>query len=284
MTTRYIIPALTLALGLTWGSAARADHGEALTGTDARRVLEAAVGEAHRLGAPGGAIAVVDGSGDLVAFERLDGTFPAASRIAEGKARTAARFRRPTKVFEDLIVDKGRTSMTALQDFTPLQGGVPLVIGGRIVGAVGVSGAASAQQDTEIAVAAAASLAAESAAVRFFSAKSVEEAFAAGAPILEEPSYKIHASTREQAGRSEVHELDTDIFYVLRGSATFVTGGTLVGGEIVAPNEIRGSSIRDGVERKLVAGDLIIIPQGTPHWFRDVKGPFHYYTVKVTGR
>jgi glc operon protein GlcG len=85
--------------------------------------------------------------------------------ISIGKARTAALFRRPTKAFED-IINKGRTAMTTLNDFTPLQGGVPIVIDGQVVGAVGVSGAASAQQDEEIAVAGANALAAKSALTR----------------------------------------------------------------------------------------------------------------------
>src|SRR6185369_6896476 len=97
---------------------------------------------------------------NLMAVERLDGTFAAGAMISIGKARTAALFRKPTKFFED-VVNKGRTAMTALPDFTPLQGGVPIMDGpdGRqIVGAVGVSGAASAQQDEEIAMAAAAAI------------------------------------------------------------------------------------------------------------------------------
>jgi glc operon protein GlcG len=95
----------------------------------------------------------------------LDNTFAAGALISIGKARTAALFRRPTKAFED-IINKGRTAMTTLNDFTPLQGGVPIVIDGQIVGAVGVSGAASAQQDEEIAVAGANALAAKSAHAR----------------------------------------------------------------------------------------------------------------------
>lgn len=77
-----------------------------------------------------------------------------AATVSTGKARTAALFGKPTKVFEELI-NKGRTAMAALPDFTPLQGGVPLLLDGRVVGAIGVSGAASAQQDHDIATVAA---------------------------------------------------------------------------------------------------------------------------------
>jgi len=123
----------------------------------AKKVIAAAVAEAKKLNAPGGAIAVVDEGGNLMAVERLDGTFAAGPNISIGKARTAALFKRPTKAFED-IINKGRTAMTTLNDFTPLQGGVPIMVDGQIVGAIGVSGAASAQQDEDLAIAGAAAL------------------------------------------------------------------------------------------------------------------------------
>src|SRR5512145_50152 len=125
-----------------------------LTLEGARTIIAGAAAEARRLNAPGGAITVVDEGGHILALERWDRTFPAASQISIGKARTAALFRKETKAFEDAI-NKGRTAMTALPDsvLTPLQGGVPIVVGGRVIGAVGVSGAASAQQDEELAFA-----------------------------------------------------------------------------------------------------------------------------------
>src|SRR5574342_968541 len=115
----------------------------------AKLVIAAAAAEARRNKA-GGAIAVVDDGGSVMALERLDGTFAASANISIGKARTAAIFQKPTKAFED-VIKGGRTAMVALNDFTPLQGGVPIVVAGQVVGAVGVSGAASAQQDEEIA-------------------------------------------------------------------------------------------------------------------------------------
>ncbi len=103
-----------------------------------------------------GVIAVVDDGGNLMALQRLDGTFPAGATISIGKARTAAQFRKPTRVFEEVIA-KGRTAMVAV-DFTPLQGGVPIVLDGQVVGAIGVSGAASAHQDEAVARAGAAAV------------------------------------------------------------------------------------------------------------------------------
>jgi glc operon protein GlcG len=123
----------------------------------ARKVLEAAKAEARRVQAPGGTIAVVDDGGHLLLLERPDGTAPVTPPIAIGKARTAALFRSPTSKFEQIIRD-GRTPMLAIEGWTPMQGGVPIVVDGQVVGAVGVSGAASAPQDEEIAIAGAKAL------------------------------------------------------------------------------------------------------------------------------
>lgn len=133
-----------------------------LTLDGAKKVIAAAVAEAKNKNAPGGAVAVVDEGGNLVAVERLDNTFVAGANISIGKARTAALFKRPTKFFED-VINKGRTAMTTLNDFTPLQGGIPIIVDGQIIGAVGVSVAASAQQDEELAIAGANALAASAA-------------------------------------------------------------------------------------------------------------------------
>ena len=78
-----------------------------------------------------------------------------------------------------------------------------------------------------------------------------------------------------------MHELDADIIYVLEGSATFVTGGAVENGKVIAANEIRGSSIAGGEVRRITKGDVLIVPNGTPHWFKDVSGPLNYYVVKV---
>ena len=126
---------------------------KALTLDGAKKVIAAAV--KNRVGCN---VAVVDDGGNLIAFHRIDPTFPAGARVSIGKARTAALFRQPTKNFEDVITQKGRTSMIALDDFTPLQGGIPIVVGGQIVGAIGVSGASSADQDEQFAKAGAAAL------------------------------------------------------------------------------------------------------------------------------
>ncbi|HEX9799259.1 MAG TPA: heme-binding protein [Thermoanaerobaculia bacterium] len=262
----------------------------ALTLPMAGRVVEAAIAEARRLGAPGGAVAVVDAGGQPVAVARLDGSFPVSGVVALGKARTAALFARPTKVLESAI-NGGRTSMLALTDTvdaTTMQGGVPLTIDGRVVGAVGVAGAASADQDSQIAEAAAPAVADPAALGRaeltHFAAADVVAAFAAGKPLSENVGFKVHASRREKAGEAEVHTLDTDVMYVLEGEAVLVLGGTVVEPRTVTPTEIRGNSIEGGEVHPLRKGDVLVIPAGTPHWFRDVvAGPVLYYTVKSTG-
>lgn len=127
-----------------------------LTLAAAKIVAGAAEAEARRLNTTG-AIAVVDDGGNLLYLLRIDNTFPASSSVAMDKARTAATFRMPTRNLED-AVKNGRTSLVAVSEMTPLAGGVPIVIDGQIVGAVGVSGAASALQDEELATCAAAAI------------------------------------------------------------------------------------------------------------------------------
>ncbi len=276
---------LTITLGVFAAAvSAQTFDKKSITLEGARKVISGAKAFAKTNNAPGGVIAVVDDGGHLVALERLDGTFTAGANISVGKAKTAVMFKRPTKVFED-IIKNGRTSMVALPDFTPLQGGVPITVDGQIIGGVGVSGAASAQQDEELALAGAAMLGGEKAfAVTFLDSKTVSDAFAKGAVLsggTNGENYMVHASRREKAGLSEVHDLDTDIIYVLEGMATIVTGGRSIDAGTVELGEHRGTSIEGGETRQLKKGDVLIVPKGTPHWFKQVDGTFLYYVVKV---
>jgi uncharacterized protein GlcG (DUF336 family)/mannose-6-phosphate isomerase-like protein (cupin superfamily) len=251
----------------------------------AKQVIEAAAAEARR-GKAGGAIAVVDEGGNLMALERLDGTFAASANISIGKARTAAIFQKPTKDFEE-VIKGGRTAMVALNDFTPLKGGVPIMVGGRVVGAIGVSGANSAQQDEEIAQAGAGAAkgfsvkaASGTPPVTYLDRDKVAAAFAKGMPLLAVEGYKIDASRREGPGVAEVHDFETDVVYVLDGSALVVTGGTVVEPKVTEPGQIRGSMIQGGEARRIGKGDVMVIPAGTPHWFKEVAGPLTYFVVK----
>lgn len=260
-----------------------------LTLAGAKQVIAGAVAEANRLNAPGGAIAVVDDGGNLIAVERLEGTFSAGANISIGKARTAVMFKKPTKFFED-VIRNGRTPMVALSDFTPLQGGVPILLDGQVIGGIGVSGAASAAQDEELALAGARAVetarggsltSATRQPVRYFESRKVDESFKMGAQLFtESDKFMVHTSRRDAPGLAEIHQMETDIIYVRDGTATFVTGGTVIDPKTISPNEIRGKEIAGGDARILRKGDVIIIPAGTPHWFKDVPGAFTYYVVK----
>src|SRR6266540_505435 len=245
MKPSFRIAAIILAIAsLTSVAQAQTIEKKSLTIEGAKRVIAAAVANAKKSNAPGGVIAAVDEGGNLMALERLDGTFAAGANISIGKARTAVLFKRPTKVFED-IIKNGRTAMVALPDayFTPLQGGVPITIDGQIVGGGGVSGASSAQQDEEIAIAGANIFGGDAkmsgpigmgqtskGSVLFFSKDQVAESFSKGSVLLDgtNRNYMVHTSRRDQPGLAEIHTLDTDIIYVMEGTATFVTGGTAV--------------------------------------------------------
>lgn len=279
MRYRTCFVAIALAAG-AWAQAGPARQQPVLTLEGAEAAIEAAVSYARGQQTTG-AIAVVDSGGQLMALTRVDGTFPAGARIAEGKARTAALFNKPTAFFED-IVNNGRTTMVALEDFTPLQGGVPILVDGRVVGAVGVSGAASAAQDTAIAeLAAQAATRTDATAVQHFPAKEVQAAFANGAALTESGVFKVHASHRREAGAAEVHTRDIDTIYVVRGEATLATGGTVPDLKSTASEELRGSRIDHGRRQTLRPGDVVVVPNGVPHQFVQVSAPFDYYVVKV---
>ena len=119
-----------------------------LTLDAAKKIAAAAEAEAKKRGATV-VIVVVDDGGHMLLLERLDDTQVASVEVGIGKARTAAIFRRPSKVFEDQVRD-GRVAAIALPGATPLQGGVPIELDGKVIGAIGVSGN-TPQEDEDIA-------------------------------------------------------------------------------------------------------------------------------------
>jgi hypothetical protein len=177
-------------------------------------------------------------------LEPLDHTFPAAANISIGKARTTA----------------SRTFMTALKDFTPLQGGVPIEVDRKAVGASGVSGAANAQQDQEVALAGASAanrFASQSggiasspapnsgsAAVTYVDKNQVDDSFAEGGVLYpgDGHNYQVLTSRRDKPGQVEIHTLDADVIYVLQGH-DFYYPGALLDGKAIGPNEIRGMQL-----------------------------------------
>jgi glc operon protein GlcG len=160
------IVTLVLALALAAAGEAGAQSTvtkKTLTLDGAKAVAAAAAAEAKR-GNEGGSIAVVDDGGNLMYLERIQPTFAMGAHIATEKARTAALFQRPSKALEDVIIN-GRTTLLSVVP-APLQGGEPIMVDGQIVGAIGVSGAASAVRDQVIAAAGAAALGAKTSASR----------------------------------------------------------------------------------------------------------------------
>lgn len=141
-------------LGLAAGGAqAQLVERKAMTLAEARKAVAAATDEARKNGWPV-VIVVVDEGGHLLTLDRLDNAQRASIDIAIGKARAAALFKRPSAALEE-AVNKGRTAMLSVEGYTMLQGGIPVVGGGEVIGAVGVSGA-RADQDEQVAKAGAA--------------------------------------------------------------------------------------------------------------------------------
>lgn len=151
---RMLVWALTIGLtSFVTGARAQVVEKTALTLDGAKKIVAAAEAKAKTDGARV-VIAVVDEGGSLLLLERLDDTQVASVNVGIDKARTAAIYRRPSKVFEDQVKN-GRVSALALQGAVALQGGVPIIVNGKVIGAIGVSGE-TPQQDEDIAIAGAA--------------------------------------------------------------------------------------------------------------------------------
>ena len=229
----------------------------ALTYETARRVAETVGAVASGRGvAP--VVAVVDAEGHLVYLWRPDAAQVASVGVATDKARTAAIYRRPSKDFEDQAAG-GRPSALHLARAVPLQGGMPLLDDGQVIGAVGVSGASSADEDQALAVLGSEAPSRHNTAT-YIPRQKVDEQFRTGGLLLETPGYKLDAGRRTGPGAVELHDRETDIMLVVRGRATVVTGED---------------------KHTLGEGDVLVIPSGIPHQFTDVTGPFLYFVTKV---
>src|SRR5215469_6811941 len=229
----------------------------ALAYETARRVAETVGTVATGRGAAP-VVAVVDSDGHLVYLWRPDAAQVASVGVATDKARTAAIYRRPSKDFEDQAAS-GRPSALHLARAVPLQGGMPLIVDGHVIGAVGVSGASSADEDQELAVLGSEAPSLPKAATHI-PKQEVHEQFRTGGLLLQTPGYKLDAGRRSGPGAVELHDHETDIMHVVHGSATVVTGED---------------------EHVLSEGDVLVIPNGVPHQFVDVTAPFFYFVTKV---
>jgi len=149
MTSRKIMLGLTLALSAGLASAQeRPPYGNPITVDQAKKIAAGAVAESKKNNWRM-AISIVDNHGFPVYFERMEDTQTASVQIALDKAKTAAMFRRPSKAFEDGIA-KGRVALLGLTGATPIEGGLPIMVDGRVIGGIGVSGA-NADQDAQAA-------------------------------------------------------------------------------------------------------------------------------------
>lgn len=121
--------------------------------------------------------------------------------------------------------------------------------------------------------------------VQYYPKQQVAAAFARNAKLLEgiagHAVYQVLTARRDGPGEVEVHALDTDIIYIIKGTATFVTGGKIIDARNSAPNEVRGKSSQGGTQHHLGPEDIIIIPPKVPHWFEALQPPFLYLVIKV---
>ena len=117
--------------------------------------------------------------------------------------------------------------------------------------------------------------------VMFFDHTKTAEVFANGGPLVTAADMIVQGSHRTANGEVEVHDKQADVIYVIDGAATFVAGGTMVGGRANGPGQWLGTDITGGETHQLVKGDMIIVPAGTPHWFKAVPTSVSYFVVKV---
>jgi mannose-6-phosphate isomerase-like protein (cupin superfamily) len=118
-------------------------------------------------------------------------------------------------------------------------------------------------------------------AVTFIDHAKVATALAKGETMIRQSDLIVLGSHRTGVGQAEVHDKETDVFYITEGDATFITGGTVVAGKTTEAGQIRGTSINGGESHHLTKGDVMVIPAGTPHWFKEVPKSVTYYVVKV---
>ena len=109
----------------------------------------------------------------------------------------------------------------------------------------------------------------------------VSAALAKTTTLVTTPDYLVSGSHRSGPGQVELHEKETDVIYVVDGEATFVTGGTMIGGKTTRVGQMLGSDMQGGETYHLSKGDVIVVPAGMPHWFKEVPASISYYVVKV---
>ena len=124
-------------------------------------------------------------------------------------------------------------------------------------------------------------LSADGSGVTYVAHDTVTAALAKGGPLVTASDLLVSGSHRDKAGQVEVHDKETDVIYVIDGDATFVTGGTMIGGKVTKAGQSLGTDIKGGDTHHLSKGDVIVVPAGVPHWFKEVPHSISYYVVKV---
>lgn len=119
------------------------------------------------------------------------------------------------------------------------------------------------------------------ASVTYIARDKVAAALAKGGTLVTQPDLTVQGAHRAAPGQVELHEKETDVFYITDGEATIVTGGTMVGGKQKGPGQMLGTDIQGGETHQVSKGDVMVIPAGTPHWFKEVPKSVNYYVVKV---
>jgi glc operon protein GlcG len=151
-----LVAAAAFALAAAAAQAAPPPYGAPITLDQAKKIAAAAVAASPKISSQPDVVAIVDSGAHLVYLERMDNAQIGSIRVAIGKARSAVLYRRPTKVFDDLLA-KGRTTLLALPGVSPSEGGLPIVVGGKLIGAIGASGG-SPEEDGKVAAAGLAAL------------------------------------------------------------------------------------------------------------------------------
>ena len=129
--------------------------------------------------------------------------------------------------------------------------------------------------------AASAAALADGPAVTYVSHEKVDVAMAKGGGLVKASDLLVQGSHRTGPGHVELHEKETDVLYVTDGSATFITGGAMIGGKTTTPGQMAGTDIKGGDTYHLTKGDVIVVPAGVPHWFKEVPSSVTYFVVKV---
>ena len=117
--------------------------------------------------------------------------------------------------------------------------------------------------------------------VTYVDHEKVAAALSKGGPLVSAPDLLVSGSHRDKAGQVEIHDKETDVIYVVDGDATFVTGGTAVNPKTTRPGQSVATDVKGGETHKLTKGDVIVVPAGIPHWFKEVPKSVSYYVVKV---